>query len=278
MLDFRKTLEACRNKMQEGVGPSPEGFPEKCVKEWERLLSYAPLIDESIQMIEVRDKAWLLVKNFEADSKQRDPKSKNFKIEEINNFEIYGVELIFPAARNLLLSAYMSSCWAIYDKLSHVCGRMSGTSSLANNDDINPKLFQGLMNKQKGSGFAVPEVLSECYEPSLQFSYAVRNLLVHEGWPSGEKAFFQGDNVADGFTLTDAFLEWFEPKAKKKDFDSIEYSKKSCLLSDTDWKSKDLLKILETFNAENDQMFAALTKWCVMSTIGQMQCFLERYQ
>jgi len=161
--------------------------------------------------------------------------------------------------------------------MANVCGRLAGTSELAENPKKNPKVCEDLLSKQM-SGFSSHLHIQEAYSWPLKVSYKVRNWLVHEGYEEWSTQLFQGHRLTDGFLLNT------EAKAKLQIYcdyqdDGNGKVKTSCISeADECWKHSDLLRILEQYNKEIDTMFTALLKWSVNSFVGQIKAFAARDQ
>ena len=280
MVNLKEQVEASRNKLENcwtGLQniPSDSILPNTCYEQWKDRASLHQVLKGTSLLFEVREKAYNLIGEV-AESIATDPES-NPNLIQYNN-----IEMDFDTARHLVITSYITTTWAIYDRLANVCGRLAGTSDLGNNPRQNPKACEDLLGienkdgKHKSKemmGFSVHKKIRDAYAWPLNISYKIRNWLVHEGYELGEITLFKSTDIIDGFILNDDAISFFEKKCNHKSDENGSFY--NCCLDGIEecWPTKDLYKILKKYNNEIDAMFASLLKWSVESYELQIKCF-----
>jgi len=248
--------------------PGLPAIPRVCYEQWIKRAALHPIISGTQAIFSARETASLLVlSTMQLQNAVGNPANSKVR---------YGqFEMDFAVARHLSLTSYVSITWSIYDRLANVCGRLAGTSELAENPKRNPKVCEDLLGKHM-SAFSSHLHMLEAYSWPLKVSYKVRNWLVHEGYEEGSTQLFLGSKLADGFHLHAEAKKHLQVCCDHKE-DVSGKIKTSCISeADECWKHGDLLRILEQYNKENDIMFTALLKWSVDSFVGQIKAFGAR--
>jgi len=189
-------------------------------------------------------------------------------------------QLQFATARHLALSAYVTTCWSVYDCISNVCGRLIGHENIGSNllATANPKLVEHFIRenkeKYKQHGFSLWPVLASAYAWPIRLSYAIRNWIMHEGLYADGTPLFKGNTLLDSFEISTGAMK------KLKDIcseDNIDQSQ-CCYAGDPDhpWYDKQLLTILKKCNEETDEALCCLLTWGVTSFVEQVKMFAKR--
>ncbi len=282
MINLKEQVEVSRNKLKEcwtGLQnpPSDSMLPDTCYEQWKDRAILHRVLQGTSPLFEVREKACNLVDEV-AESIATDTES-NPNLIQYNN-----IEMDFATARHLVLTSYITTTWAIYDRLANVCGRLAGTSDLGDNPRQNPKACENLLGienkdgkhkKKELMGFSVHKKVRDAYAWPLNISYKIRNWLVHEGYELGETTLFKSTDIIDGFILSDDAILSFETKCNHKSDENG--SLDNCCLDGAEecWPTKDLYIILKKYNNEIDAMFASLLTWSVESYVLQIKHFMR---
>lgn len=249
--------------------PTGSSLPSKCFEQWSKRSAMHQLLASTISICAARDVAWNVVKQIA--NAQAVPGKAN--VVSYNN-----IEMEFHIARHLALTSYVSVTWSIYDRLSNVCGRLAGTTDLAENPKQNPKACEDLVGKKDVLGFSGHLHIREAYSWPLKVSYKIRNWLVHEGYNDGNVSLFDGDGIADQFKLHQDAIQYIQ-KCCGGAGDGKRRGDSTCVVEAADfWAAGDLLQILEQYNSEIHTLFVALLRWSVDSFVGQIKAFAARDQ
>ena len=276
MNELQLQVTQSANKLQDawsGLRTFPaRALPIKCVEKWSKRADLHQVLSGTVPLFAAREMAWSIVlSTAKAQATGKEPESVR-----------YGdVEMNFAVARHLSLTAYVSVCWSVYDRLANVCGRLAGTADLAENPKLNPKPCEDLVGdsgkKKDTLGFASHFHLREAYSWPLRVSYKIRNWLVHEGYEEGGTPLFRGDRIIDGFNLHSDAIIYLQKCCEYEVNDGRIGC--SCVTKENErWSSGDLIQILELYHRENDTMFAGLLSWTVDSFVQQIRIFAARDQ
>jgi len=242
-------------------------MPPRCYEYWIKKASLHQTLAATTGLFPARDTAWKAVQAVTSSANIKDPS---------RNLVTHGaLDMDFSIARLLALTSYVTITWSIYDRMTNICGRLTGVAELADNPKQNPKLCEHVLGKKNALGFGAHLHIQQAYAWPIRVAYKVRNWLVHEGYEEGGIPLFKGDRIADGFRLHDDAAAYLE---KKFDYNEDHGKVETCCLraSEECWPSRELLDILEKYHAEIDMMFVGLVKWSVDSFDGQVRAFTER--
>lgn len=262
-----------------GAEESDALLPADCYRRWANLAQLHGTLERTAPLLETRLRAWEVVKGLVDEGRIKKERERLIAApadQPAQEFSHDGVEMSFPAARHLALTAYLTTTWSIYDRLTNVCGRIAGTDGLGQNPKQNPKLCEDLLYDKQKLGFSIGHHLRATYAWPIRISYGIRNWLVHEGYQNGSIPFFEGNNIHDGLTLHEDAVKYL---AEMSDFrDDGSGSPASCRLKESrnPWgsaKKKDLLVILPVYHAEIDDFFRAFLIWVVESFANQVLHF-----
>jgi hypothetical protein len=247
--------------------PAPARLlPSDCFDFWLKQASLHVNLDETLILFKAREKALELVKSVALSSPLD-------HVTNLNVIDYNGIEMDFSIARHLAMTSYITTTWAIYDRLANVCGRLAGVMELTENYKQNPKLCEVFLNQKDKLGFLAHKHIQQSYSWPIRFSYGIRNWLVHEGYELGTVRLFQNNGIVNGFILHDDAIEHFQRHCNYEDDGNGKISN-SCLSSGEEcWFTKDLLQISEKYNNEIDTMFSGMLKWSVESFVLQIKSF-----
>lgn len=247
-------------------------IPASCYDLWQKRASLHAELKDTLELMPMRESAWNVVNSVLDDEKVAD------RTDSIVLF--CGQSMPFGTARHLALSAYLTTTWSIYDRVSNVCGRLIGHESIGNNllPTSNPKLVEHFMreskDKYKQHGFSLAKIVSEAYGWPASVSYSIRNWLIHEGLNAEGVSLFRGNTLADSFEISDDAIVRIEG------FCEVNGAQRShsCLCAEADypWYDKMVLTILERCHSELDELFSSLLQWAVTSFAGQASLFSAR--
>lgn len=242
-------------------------LPFQCFAKWTEQTALFQVLDATSELISARSAAW--------NSVLSTLKATSLVNGRPNTVYFGNQELDFSIARHLSLVSYMTTTWAIYDRLSNICGRLCATSKVKNNPKINPKIIEDFINYPNEHGFSIGFIIKHSYAWPLRVSYGIRNWLVHEGFDRDNTALFRSNFIYDGLNLNEEAVSRIE-KDNGYSIDDRNISS-CCLTVDNDpWHTHDLKNILPIYHNEIDTMFAGLTKWCIDSFIEQIKVFTAR--
>lgn len=269
MVDLKEDILRSAKKLEKAwvlvQSPPKTILPIECYEHWTKKASLHRVLSSTGDILPARKKAWEILQSVPSILENTEEGSNNVK---------YGDhKMDFSIFRHLLLTPYVTTTWAIYDRLANVCGRLAAISNLSENPKQNPKIFEDFLNKKDTLGFSAHKHLKQAYSWPLKVSYKIRNWLVHEGYEEGTISMFKGNKITDGFTLHDDAIRYLESCCNHKDFNN-----EACNLKNIEecWQKKNLLTILDIYHAEIDTMFSGLIKWSVDSFVSQIISFSER--
>lgn len=260
---LRIKINECRGILEkiadELEGTAFRDLPPALSDNWKRLLSnVVTTLVGTLDLFPIRDNALDVI--------QKLAKTMGEEKADNNKVKYCEFEIDFSNARHLALASYITTTWSIYDRLSDVCGRLSGTKNLGDRRGF--KTCEDFLRKDDTLGFGCNLLIQNVYYEPLTISYNVRNWLVHEGSESDGCRLFTGDFIEDGFFLSDKAKTKLLRDGRKQD-EKI----KECYL-----KEGDLLKVLVSCHEEADKMFFALLGWSAESTELQIRHFMGRYR
>jgi hypothetical protein len=170
------------------------------------LRSFANLRDEIagiIELIDVRRSASRFLDALE------------IKVDEHDNIALNGLTLKYHHVRFIGVQAYVSTTWAIADRITGTVGRILCTQETGSNAlslakipvfikrDIAKKSTAALLVKSVRQTFGWP----------IGLSYAIRNHFFHDGAQWEGRDFFEGTQAVAAFRISDAGWRLIEQKA-----------------------------------------------------------------
>lgn len=261
ILKSAQDLEAAWVQLQPG---SETKLPAACREQWIKRASMHSSLRLTAELIDARTNAW---NNF---SSLKDSTSR-----EDNKVTFGSLRMDYAIARHLSLVCYMTTTWAVYDRLANICGRLASTSEISSNPKQNPKVCEQFLHEKGALGFEANHHIKHAYSWPLKVSYKIRNWVAHEGFEQSGIPLFAGNNVEDGFLIHPKAAELIENTCEHR---NIEGAIAMCCISAAEeaWPKRDLMAILPSYHSENDIMFQGLVKWSVESFIGQISAFAAR--
>jgi hypothetical protein len=269
MPDLEQRIRDCAEELRGlfvGLQRNPANFPIALLERWEKKIRLSLELENTLVLFPARLEAWEVTKSIEWLPISKSENGRDFLV-------FSGREMDFEIARHISLVAYLTTCWAIYDRLANVVGRIAGVSEIESHKKKNPKLCEDFLGEKGVLGFAGHLPIREAYSWPCKVSYKVRNWLVHEGYYDTEHNLFAGVRQSDGFLL---FVDAVEHL--KECCSYVRGGNQKCLVDNAadPWDSSDLLKILECYHAEIDRMYCGYLKWATGALALQVRCLLER--
>lgn len=175
--------------------------------------------------------------------------------------------------RNLVVTTYLGSIWAVYDKLSNVVGRMLGGDDILKNQMLkeNPKLTGNFISPNNTSDkkkiitmMSVNSIVNQCFGEYVALSYLLRNCFIHEGGTIGKVQIFTGETVDTAFCI--------DEEVAKELNRGIEES--YAIRNPTIARCGDLLEQLEACHKQIDKCFSGLLQFAVGSLKLQIDAFM----
>ena len=183
-----------------------------------------------------------------------------------NTVPFGGANVTASIATTLAIDAYLSACWALYDCLSNIIGRVVGDENIRSNPQgrSNPKLVETFLAVKQGIDvLGSREILSKSYGQRIGFSYLLRNCYVHEGGMIGDSLILQGETMEDAFVITKDVAE------KIND----EISNRYKIPNTTIAKKGDIIDQLGECHAQLDQMFVSLLRFMMGTFVVEVEAF-----
>lgn len=278
MADLKTAIETGATRLQSTLAQLTmaasirTAMPLDCYRLWRQRAELHIPLKATTALLPMREHARVVLKSL--------PDDGNVEDRVTSSVRFCGQVMPFATARHLALAAFLTTTWAVYDRLANVCGRLVGHENIGNNlsPTSNPKLIEHFMRESKDKfrqhGFSLACLLPPAYGWPASVSYVVRNWLVHEGLEAEGVPLFLGNTLAESFELSDAAMKRIERICTA---DGSAHSQ-CCLSTDPDhpWYDRSILTILEKCHAEIDQLFCGLLTWSVISFAGQVDTFSER--
>jgi hypothetical protein len=246
--------------------------PSDCYRMWQHRAGLHQPLRGTLALLPAREQALAVVQSIAVD--------KNILDRAQSRVSFCDQSMDFAVARHLALASYLAVTWALYDRLSNVCGRLVGPECVGSNQlpTSNPKLIEHFIRdskeRHKQHGFTLSRILPQAYGWPAALCYKIRNWVVHEGIEAEGVALFRGDTIADAFELSANAMQRLE---KLCDDDGIKHAQ-TCQSQEPNhpWYDRSMLTILARCHSEVDMMFACFVKWSTESFVGQYDAFSTR--
>ena len=217
-------------------------------------------LDKIIPLLDVRDVAYQNLLNLKRsfDCHSSEPIG--------NAIPFGGADVAASIATTLAINAYLSACWALYDCLSNIIGRVVGDENIRNNPQgrSNPKLIETFLAVKQGIDvLGSREILLKSYGQRIGFSYLLRNCYVHDGGMIDGLSILQGDTIEAAFVITK------EVAVKIND----EISKRYKIPNTTIAKEGDIIDQLGECHSQLDQMFVSLLRFMMGTLVIEVEAF-----
>ncbi len=225
------------------------------------LRSFANLRDEVaglIELIEIRKSAFRFLDSLEK------------KVDANDNISLNDLSLKYHHVRLIGVQAYISTNWAIADRITGVVGRLLCTPESGSNALSLAKMptFVKRDIAKKATAAILVQSVRQTFGWPVGLSYAIRNHFIHDGAQSGGKDFFEGTSAVSAFRISDAGWKRIEEKA------TTEYGvSDSCHRAGARWPvaPKDDLRVtLQVFEQEMDDALGVLWGSACHSLLGHV--------
>lgn len=177
-----------------------------------------------------------------------------------------GTNISASIATTLAMNAYLSACWALFDCLSNIIGRVVGDESIRNNPQgrSNPKLIETFLAVKQGIDvLGSREILLKSYGQRIGFSYLLRNCYVHEGGMINGFPLLQGETMEAAFVITKEVAE----KINDEIFSRYKIPNTTIV------KDGDVIGQLYECHSQLDQMFVSLLRFMMGTLVIEVEAF-----
>lgn len=162
-------------------------------------------IDHWIEMLRARAAAQELLRGLE-DKVDKD------------GFVSYGDRPVaFHLVRFLGVQAYVTTTWALADRVSGLVGRILCTPSAGRNEASLPQLVANFIgeDRKKTTAAALFESMRHTFGWPVSISYALRNHFVHDGGQDKGRDFFEGPAASSAFRIAPEGWTFIEERAQE---------------------------------------------------------------
>lgn len=128
-----------------------------------------------------------------------------------------GVSMSFPAARLFGMQAYVSTQWALSDRITDFVGRVLCLDSVSKDPRQGAQAVAHFVSSPKHTPSLVHSQLRDCFGWPVGIAYAVRNHIAHDaGVRSGASFFASNDPATAPFGISAAGLQYLKERAEKE--------------------------------------------------------------
>lgn len=123
----------------------------------------------------------------------------------------------YQHVRFIGVQAYVTTNWALADKISGMVGRILCTPDASRNSTNPVQLISHFVNRdktKKTTAAALFESVRQAFGWPIGLSYAIRNHFVHDGAQIGGSDFFEGPFAAAAFRISADSWDRMEKKAE----------------------------------------------------------------
>jgi hypothetical protein len=225
------------------------------------LRSFANLRDEIaglIELVEVRRSASRFLNALET------------RADENDNIVLNGLSLKYHHVRFIGVQAYVSTAWAIADRITGMVGRILCTQETGSNASSLAKIPAFIKRDiaKKSTAALLVQSVRQTFGWPIGLSYAIRNHFLHDGAQWEGRDFFEGTAAAAAFRISDAGWKLIEKKAID------EYGvNDSCHRAGARWPvapKEDLRSMLQVIEQEMDDALGVLWGSAWNSLLGHL--------
>ncbi len=167
-------------------------------------------------------------------------------------FPMFDTEIQFKDARLLLIVNYLVSSWALADKIADFVGEILCVDNVTKNPILRAKLVKNFIQDGSSTPSIISRLLKESFGWPIAIAYVIRNFFIHESDQQGDLEFFAGEDISDGFKISDKAWQFIMNKAS-------EHKVINRQMRGTDTLSQDnLLNILDICHREMDDALGVL--------------------
>lgn len=228
------------------LGRNPGKLPTGAEDAYREFIDARASIDYWLALLDARKEAWGFIDGLEdeVDGHGRVPFGKS--------------RASFQAARFLGVQSYLTTTWALTDRIVGSIGRVVCTVDTGRNDQNPTQLVKHFIQKdrKKSPCSVLFYSIRDGYGWPIGVSYAIRNHFVHDGAEYGAEPFFEGSVAGAGFRISrEGWARIEKTVATVYDVDD------SCQRDRASWPSTprdDLREVLAACERELDDVLGVL--------------------
>jgi len=229
------------------LGRHPAGLPQEVGTSFRVLVDDRMDIDHWLGMLEARAAARQLLDALET------------QVDADDCVPLGATRVKYQHVRLIGVQAYVTTNWALADRITGMIGRVLCTSEAGRNPEKPAQLVSHFVhrnNTNKMTAAALFESVRQAFGWPIALSYAIRNHFVHDGAQIGGSDFFEGPSAASAFRISADGWNRVEKRAE------TEYRvERSCHRAGADWPSTlrdDLREVLTVCEREMDDALGVL--------------------
>ena len=175
------------------LGRHPAGLPQEVGDAFRVLVDYRTDIDHWLGMLEARAAARQLLDALETQADADDC------------VPLGAVRVKYQHVRFIGVQAYVTTNWALVDRITGMVGRVLCTPEAGRNPEKPAQLLSHFVNRNntnRMTAAALFESVRQAFGWPIGISYAIRNHFVHDGAHVGGSDFFEGPSAASAFRIS----------------------------------------------------------------------------
>lgn len=180
------------DQIHTALGRQPARVPAELERSFREVVVYRPEIDHWIELLEARAAARQLLDGLEGRADEEDRVLLNEAPVKYRHVRFLGVQ------------AYLTTTWALADRITGMVGRVLCTPNAGFNRALPAQLVSHFVQKERKRTTAavVFESVRLAFGWPIGISYAIRNHFVHDGAHATGTDFFEGPSAASGFRVS----------------------------------------------------------------------------
>jgi hypothetical protein len=189
----RRREERARPCVHTALGRHPAGLPPEVEKAFRTLIDFHTDIDHWLGMLEARAAARQLLDGLETQADADDC------------VPLGAVRIKYQHVRLIGVQAYVTTNWALADRITGMVGRILCTPDAGRNGVKPAELVDHFVNRdntRKTTATVLFESVRQAFGWPIGLSYAIRNHFVHDGAQIGGSDFFEGSSAASAFRIS----------------------------------------------------------------------------
>jgi len=175
------------------LGRHPAGLPQEVETAFRVLVDYRVDVDHWLGMLEARAAARQLLDALETQADTDDCVPLGVARVKYQHVRLIGVQ------------AYVTTNWALADRITGMVGRILCTPAAGLNDVKPAELVSHFVNRDRirtTTAATLFESVRQAFGWPIGLSYAIRNHFVHDGAQIGGSDFFEGPSAASAFRIS----------------------------------------------------------------------------
>lgn len=248
-------------KASTALGRHAGKLPGDVEDSFRRVIAFAEDVDHCVGMLHARAAARLLLTDLEktADADDRVP---------------FGTTRVkFQHVRLIGAQAYLTTSWALADRITGVVGRVLCTPDAGFNDASPAQLVSQFVQKErrKATAGALFESVRQTFGWPIGVAYAVRNHFVHDGAQMSGSGFFDGPTAVSQFRISPSGWTRVEERARTYGVEQSHHR------AGANWPAAprdDLRVVLDVCEREMDDALGVLLGSACGSLLTHVGCML----